>query len=77
MKIKFGTFENVKRFIEVAGRIESGLLIKKGRYIIDGKSLLGILSLDLSSDLELEFVETKEKEIEKFVNKLYEIGIVM
>lgn len=75
MKIKFSTFENVKKFINHTSNLEHGVLVKKGRYIIDGKSLLGILSLDLTSELEIELVETNDNDVEKFISKMKELEI--
>ena len=36
--------------------------LEQGRYYIDAKSMLGIMSLDLSSPLELHFSSTEEEE---------------
>ena len=36
--------------------------LEQGRYYIDAKSMLGIMSLDLSSPLELHFSSTEDEE---------------
>lgn len=78
MKVKFHKVEEVQNFSAKAGTMESDITIHSGnRYIIDGKSLMGLFSLDLSSPLEVEFLEKKqgeEKEFERFCGKL---GIVV
>ena len=40
-----------------------------GRYVVDAKSIMGIFSMDLSTDVELRILETNEKisEIEKVI----------
>ena len=40
MKIKFNTFEKVKAFCDIASKLENDILIKSGRYVIDGKKVL-------------------------------------
>ena len=52
-KFKINTFENAKYFNKEALLLESDVLIHSGRFIIDGKSLMGIFSLDLSKPIEL------------------------
>ena len=74
-KFKINTFENAKYFNKEALLLESDVLIHSGRFIIDGKSLMGIFSLDLSKDLGLEIIEKKHGETEEFINKLKNSGI--
>ena len=47
-------FESVKRFVEVSSSKSCFVLLKSGRYVVDGKSILGIFSLDLSKPVTLE-----------------------
>ena len=74
-KFKINTFENAKYFNKEALLLESDVLIHSGRFIIDGKSLMGIFSLDLSKDLGLEIIEKKHGETEEFITKLKNSGI--
>ncbi len=47
--------ESVKAFVEVASSFEENLTIKKDRFRIDAKSILGLYSLNLSEPIQLQF----------------------
>ena len=48
MKIKLNTINDVKKFVEISSKYQdSEIVIKQDRYSIDGKSILGIFSLNL------------------------------
>ena len=74
-KFKIETFEKAKKFNKLAEEVESDILVHSGRFIIDGKSLMGLFSLDLSKELNLEIIEKKEGEKDYFIKKINEIGI--
>jgi Phosphotransferase system, HPr-related proteins len=50
------TFEKIKRFINVANRLDCELDLISGRYVVDGKSIMGIFSLDLSNPIEVRII---------------------
>ena len=77
MKIKFNTFAEVNKFVGLAASINGSILIKSGRYVIDGRSILGIFSLDLSKVLELEVVEKADGETTRLMDELRELGILV
>ena len=52
--VDLSKFESVKRFVEVSSDKSCFVLLKSGRYVVDGKSILGIFSLDLSRPVVLE-----------------------
>lgn len=52
--VDLSKFESVKRFVELSQSKSCFVLLKSGKYIVDGKSILGIFSLDLSRPVELE-----------------------
>lgn len=76
MKIRLNTIEKVKKFISVATLFDGELIIESGKYVVDGKSIMGILSLDLNKDLVLKATESVEGETEKLINKLNELELV-
>lgn len=69
MKINLNKYNDVKEFIKLAQNSEAEIALKSGKYIVDGKSILGIFSLDLSQDLIIE------SEDEEFLNnvKIFEV----
>ena len=51
--IKLNGIKDVTRFVNTAGR-PCALQLVSGRYNIDAKSLMGVLSLDLTRPVRLE-----------------------
>lgn len=48
MTIELKTIQDVKDFIEISSKYKnSDIVVKQGRYRVDGKSILGIFSLNL------------------------------
>ena len=52
--IKLGTVEEIREFVNEIGKIEGDFDLISGRYTIDAKSIVGILSLDLGNILQLK-----------------------
>lgn len=75
MKLKFVTFDDIKNFNRLATQLESDVLLKSGRYVVDGKSIEGIFSLSLDKPVELEIINKNDEEVDGFVNQLRELGI--
>lgn len=53
MRVYLNTVDKVKRFVAVASRFEDAIDLSAGRFLVDGKSILGIFSIDLRQPLEL------------------------
>ena len=48
MKIELKTIQDVKSFVEISSKYyDIDIVVKQGRYKVDGKSILGIFSLNL------------------------------
>ena len=48
MKISINTIEKAKKFVSICSKYHDGdILVKQNKYAIDGKSILGIFSLNL------------------------------
>lgn len=73
-KIKIETIEKVKDFVKEISRVEVSADISNfgRRYVVDAKSILGILSLDISNVMVLTIYDDEknagkyEKIFEKF-----------
>lgn len=63
MVIKLNTIENVKDFINVTSKFLEEITVSCGRYVVDGKSILGIMSLNLLSELIVE-IDTDDVELQ-------------
>lgn len=66
MLINLEHVSSVKQFIAISQDISSEVLLKSGRYIVDGKSILGVFSLDLSKPIELICDECDISKFEQF-----------
>ena len=75
-KVKFETFEKVNQFIRVITNFESDVDLVSGRYVINAKSAMGVYSLDLTKELELNIYEKVEGETEKLVQELKDLGVI-
>ena len=47
---------DVMNFVKEASKIEGDITVLKGRYIIDGKSIMGVMSTDMSTGITVEYL---------------------
>lgn len=69
VNVNIGTVAAVKDFNSKACQQKFDIDIVSGRYIIDAKSLMGVLSLDLSKEVELRICAEGE-EVENFLDEI-------
>ena len=75
LKIKLNSTEDVKNFNAAAEKLVGDIDVRCERYIVDGKSIMGLLSLNLTKPLTVEIINDSEensvkafkKEIESFI----------
>lgn len=53
MLVDLKSVEDAKKFVEIVRRYDYGVDVLSQQYVIDAKSILGLLSLDLSKPLEV------------------------
>ena len=51
--IKLSTIADVRDFVNAVASFDGEVDLSSGRYIVDGKSIMGIFSLDLLSPIKL------------------------
>ena len=69
MTIKIYSIPDVSTLVAKAIKVENNdITITQGRYVIDGKSLMGVFSLDLTREIVVEYPETAF-EFEDFIRK--------
>ncbi|MBC5745944.1 HPr family phosphocarrier protein [Lachnospiraceae bacterium MD308] len=73
MRIKLNTINDVNSFVNTSTKYYEGDIdVKQGRQIIDGKSILGIFSLNLTQPIEISIntdnVNT-ERDFYNFIKK--------
>lgn len=53
MIVKLNTIDKVKNFVNITSRFDDAIDVSTGRFMVDGKSILGLFSLDLSKPLQV------------------------
>ncbi len=66
--IKIYGLADVTNFIQEATRVEGDVTLKRGKYVIDGKSLMGIMSIDVSQGVTVEY-PSDAIEFDTFLNQ--------
>ena len=54
MKLMFKTPNEIVEFVNTVSKYEFDVDVRRGRVVVDAKSLLGIMHLGLNSTLELQ-----------------------
>ena len=57
VNIKLSLLENAKQFADIVSRYPYDVDLRVGRYVVDGKSVLGVCSLDMSKPITVEIYE--------------------
>ena len=65
--IILNTIEEVKKFVELANKYPFDIDLSYGKYTVNGKSIMGIFSLELSKTLVMQ---AECEETDEFVSAL-------
>lgn len=69
LKVNLSTISAVKNFTHIAAQTTAAITLKSDKYVVDGKSIMGIFSLDLSKPITVEIepvsMEDEFKELAK------------
>ena len=67
-KVALNSVNDVKAFVNITFRAEKDVDIHCGKYHIDGKSIMGIFSLELDKPIEVELdAEKLLGELQRFI----------
>ena len=69
MKLTFKTPDEIVEFVNTVSRYDFDVDVKRGRIVVDAKSLLGIMHLGLNSTLELQVHSDNCKELQSELAK--------
>lgn len=73
-KIRLDTVDKVKEFVNTAVKFPGEIELHSGRHIVDGKSIMGIFSLDTASPVTVvwdeEISDGFDKQTEKFEDNI-------
>ena len=73
-KIMLPTVADAKEFVQMASRCDFDIEIFYNRIVIDAKSILGVLSLDLTRELTVS-MNGEDAEFEAYLDKLADKAI--
>lgn len=68
--IRLNNIQDIKRFVAAGSRQPFDIDILSGRFAIDGKSIMGIFSLDLSKVLTMQMHVDTEEQCADFLKEL-------
>ena len=60
IEISLNSIEKVKHFVSITTKFDTEIDLISGRYVIDAKSIMGILSIDLSKPIRLRIHEEND-----------------
>lgn len=67
--IKIDSIKDITDLVKAASAVDGDVEIRKGRWVIDGSSLMGVMSIDLSGGATIAYPEDAI-EFENFLNSL-------
>lgn len=70
--IVLNTIQKVKQFIHITNEFDCDIEVLAGKWVVDGKSIMGLFSLNLLEPLLVRIDSEKEEEIESF-NRVMEV----
>lgn len=76
IKVTLGTMQNASKLVSIAESISCDVDLCYGRYIVDVKSMLGVLSLPDFAYGELQIPVETEEEKRRILEKLAEAGLL-
>ena len=72
LDISLNTIDKVKKFTKITNSFNCEIDVLQGRYIVDGRSIMGIFSLNLTNTVTVEIESDDEKEIDRFIKVMEE-----
>ena len=55
MKAKVNTMDDIKKFVAYLNQFPNDVDVSSAQYVVDGKSILGVFSLNLEKPLTVKF----------------------
>ena len=52
--IQLTSVSDIKAFVDAANRLDCDVDVICGRYLVDGKSIMGLFSIDLSEPIQVQ-----------------------
>ena len=58
MYVAINDINKITEFVQKASQVDGDVICTKGRYTIDGKSIMGVFSINTSEGIMVEYPET-------------------
>lgn len=68
-QIKVNAISDATKIVQMATNVNGDVIITKGKYSIDAKSIMGIFSIDLSQGAVIEYPDDAV-ELDEFISTL-------
>lgn len=72
LDVSLNTIDKVKKFTKITNSFNCEIDVLQGRYIVSGRSIMGIFSLNLTDTVTVEIESDDEKEIDRFLKVMEE-----
>lgn len=59
--IKLHGINDIIKFTQEASLVDGDIIVSRGSYKVDGKSIMGMMSLDVSQGISIEYPEDATK----------------
>ncbi len=69
MKVLLNDINKVKKFVDICSKSSENIDVTSGKFTVDGKSIMGVFSLNLSQPIEIH-IYGEDKEFEKNIGEL-------
>ena len=76
-KVVLGTMQNARKLVSIAESIPYDVELSSGRYVVDAKSMLGVLSMPDFGSGELHIHTDNEAECDRILFQLLEAGLLV
>ena len=70
MKVKINEINKIKQVCEMCNQFVDDVYAISGNYRVDAKSILGLISLDLSQEIDLVIDSYKDSVVSDFKKKI-------
>ena len=77
IRINLNNIDDIKKFIKVATSFVSDIDVITERTVVDGKSILALLSLDLSQDIYVRIISYPIKYCQLFFSTVFQPIIII
>ena len=71
VQVKFNDVNQVRQFVNVIDKIDLSFNLGEGRRVVDAKSILGVMALDLTRPVRLSYDSDDEGFREKLAPFIY------